>query len=576
MKLFHKLLLIALIWGVSSCELTDLDLQDNPNAVSPDQASVGDIFNRIQLDFKDFYNANWRFGGTLARMVHTTAGFTYQDFFSPSDFNFIWTEAYARIFPDIDALLAIAAERGLDVHAGIAKILKAYVLVTLVDTFGDVPLTEAGQGSENFGPKDDPGQDVYAAAEAMLDDAIAQLSNTVAAPPTNDIYYGGDVAKWITLAKTMKLKMAVTTRRVDSKAKDKINALIAEGDLIDEASEDFEFKYGTNRTNPNSRHPFYNEHYESSDGGYMSNYFMWLMRAEKVDDDGNFVIDPRIRFYFYRQVRDAAAQNVNVYSCIHSDLPDPAMKPQHYIDVDPNLPYCIVLPGDGYYGRDHLNGSGIPPDGPIRTVHGLYPGGGKFDDNSFGNVQNQGTDGGLGAGINPIILSSFVDFWRAEAAITLGTNDDPRALLESGVRKSIDKVFSFKSLVSADMAREITDPITGEVRTVEELFVPSDSTVNAYVDFVLNRYDNASSDEERLDVVMKEFLIALWGNGIEAYNNYRRTGMPLKIQPCIDPACGEFARSAFYPAVHVDFNQNATQKSITDPVWWDPGDLNLY
>jgi len=580
MKMLNKLsifLLIALAWGISSCDQTKLtSLLDNPNTVTPDNASINDLYNKIQIDFDNFMTSNggFTFPATMARERHTTAGFTYNDFFGPSDFNFTWRVAYSGIFPDVQLVIDLAAEKGLDVHAGTVKIIKAYVMLTLVDIFGNVPFSEAGQGTDVISPVDDPGDQVYAAAGALLDEAIAQLSGTTAAPPRTDIFYGGDVSKWITLAKTMKLKIALTTRLVNSKAKDEINAVVSGGDLIDEASEDFQFQYSTNRVNPDARSPHYAEHYESDDGGYMANYFMWLLQGEKLDADENPVKDPRIRFYFYRQVSDALNQDLNTYSCIFSDLPDQSMKPQHYIDIDPRMPYCALE--DGYSGRDHLNGSGIPPDGPIRTVWGLYPAGGKFDDNSFSGVQNSGTDGGLGAGIDPLLLSSFVDFMRAEAALTLGTNDDPRAMLESGINASMAKVFSFKSLVAGDLARVLTDPVTGEQRTVEESFVPSDSTVQAYVDFVLNEYDNAANDDEKLNIIMKEYLIALWGNGIEAYNNYRRTGKPDKIQPTLEPASGAFARSAFLPAVHVDFNANATQKAVTDKVFWDDGSATVY
>ena len=104
------------------------------------------------------------------------------------------------------------------------------------------------------------------------------------------------------------------------------------------------------------------------------------------------------------------------------------------------MPYCIASI-NGYFGRDHGNAAGIPPDGPVRAVYGLYPAGGNFDDNSFDFTQNAGTDGALGEGIAPIMLSSWVDFMRAE--IALASSGDARALLESGMKKSMDKVFSF-------------------------------------------------------------------------------------------------------------------------------------
>ena len=77
--------------------------------------------------------------------------------------------------------------------------------------------------------------------------------------------------------------------------------------------------------------------------------------------------------------------------------------------------------------------------------------------------------------------------------------------------------------------------------------IPSDSIITDYVTAVLDRYDAAS---DKLDVVMKEYYIASFGNGIEAYNLYRRTGKPNNMAPLIDPgaaATASFPRTMPYP-----------------------------
>ena len=571
MKYLSRILAVCLFVGLSSCDNTELDLLDDPNQISPDRASVNDLYNNIQLTFRNTYQGMQGTSGALSRMYNLGGNFIYEATIAPATLSGLWFNAYSNLFPDIDALDAIAAERGFDVHSGTAKIMKAYVLMGLVDLMGNVPLSQAGQGTDVISPAADPGDQVYAAAVSLLDEAIAQLSGTSAPAPAVDQYYDGDVTKWITFAKTLKLRAAVTTRLVDGSAGSTINSLVAEGDLIDEASEDFQFTYGNQRTNPNSRHPLYTNHYEIGDGDYLSNYYMWLLRVDKEDENGAAVIDPRIRFYFYRKVEKADEQDQTTYSCHFSILPDPAATPAHYTAVDPRMPYCIVLPGEGYSGRDHLNGEGIPPDGPIRTSYGLYPAGGMLDINEYLDTRQQGTTGGLGQGIWPIMLSSFVDFMRAEAALTAGTSDDARALLESGIRKSIDKVVGFKSLIPSTLSKTVT--IRGVDFPVEETFVPNQEDIDAYVNFVLAQYD-ASSD--KLDVVMKEYYIALWGNGLEAYNMWRRTGKPANMQPGIEPNVGEFVRSFFLPDVHVNRNANATQKALTDQVFWDNGSTTLY
>ena len=242
----------------------------------------------------------------------------------------------------------------------------------------------------------------------MLDEAIAGLAAATTANPSNDIFYAGNKARWATLAKTLKLRLYSNTRLVDSSAGSKMAAIINAGDIIDTPAEDFQFRYGTERNNPNSRHPFYNDDYEADDGGYMSNYYMWLLTAEKG------IVDPRTRFYFYRQRSffSPATIDPNDWDCVLTKTPFDPIPPgqfDHYLSIDPNLPFCV---GDvnGFYGRDHGNGQGIPPDGPLRTEYGVYPAGGSFDNNSFTFTQTNGTLGALGAGISPIWLYSFTAF----------------------------------------------------------------------------------------------------------------------------------------------------------------------
>ncbi len=572
MKNFHHLILLIAGLSIMACD-TNLDLQENPNAVTPDKTDINDLYNNIQLEFGSTYlNAEFA-AGQMSRMYHM-GSFTYESAVSPNTLNNLWFDAYADLFPDIALLNTLAEEKGLDIHAGSAKIMKAYVLMAMVDNMGDVPLFEIGQGTDIISPKSTPAAEIYANVDQLLTEAITLLEGTNSARPTIDNFYNGDPAKWATLAKTLQLRAAVTTRLINpSEAATTINALVAAGDLMDTEAEDFAVKLSANRNNPDSRHWMYRNHYETADGQYLSNYYMWMLRADKMDTNGFPIADPRIRYYFYRKVDDSNNQDPTVYSCHFSTLPtNPDGRPAHFDLVDERLPYCTAFP-DGYYGRDHGNGTGTPPDGPIRTSFGLYPGGGQFDDNSFTDTRRSGTTGGKGEGIYPIMLASFVDFLRAEAAITIGTNDDARALLESGIRKSITKVKSFESKVQATLDRRLY--IRSDEPLVRELFVPTEEDIDDYVNYVLAKYDAGNADE-KLDVVMKEYYIALWGNGLEAYNMYRRTGKPANMAPTLEPAGGNFVRSFFLPSVHVNRNGNVSQKELTDLVFWDDGSAEVY
>ena len=572
MNFFKKIALAMIALSMFACE--DLDeLLVNPNGVDPSQADAQSLYNSVQINFLNtaYSQTVYQFAGGLARIEGETGGFTYQASHGPTEFSAYWEDVYAELLPDAEAYLNIAEPLGLNAEVASVKIMQAYTYMTLADLFGDVPLSQAGQGeadNPNLTPTADAGAEVYNTAIALLDEAIGLLdgagdfgSNAI------DNFYGGSASGWATLAQTLKVRAAVATRLVGGAGG--AGTITGAGDLIVANGQNFEFPYGTNRANPNNRHPFYNNFYENNDGPYMSNWYMWLMAESKG------FTDPRTRYYFFRQETDVfpgvTTDNPNVFDCIFTAVPDPDFLPEHYEAVSEDMPYCLGSYDQGYFGRDHMNGSGIPPDGNIRTVAGLYPGGGKFDNGSDnGDIQNAGTDGALGGGIAPLWQASWTHFILAEAALTMGTGGDARQLLEDGINLSMNRVRSFEGLVDGSRILS-TVPV---IVTVEDTFEP-DSAFTQYTEFVMDEYDDADSDDARLAIVAREYLIALWGNGIEGYNLYRRTCLPADIQPAIDPNPGPFIRSALYPAVHVNLNQNITQKgSFTEPVFWDTNDAS--
>lgn len=561
---------------ISMAACADLEeILVNPNGVDASQADAVSLYNSVQLNFRNIANSQtmYRFAGGLARMNGEIGGFTYQASHGPTEFDGFWNDCYADLFPDADAFIALAEPIGLNAEAASAKIMKAYTFMILVDLFGDVPFTQAGQGNSEvqiLNPSDDPGADVYAGAVALLDEAIAQLDGAGAfGSAAFDNFFGGDATQWTKFANTLKLRAAVTTRLVNGAGGvGTINSIVTGGDFIAANGDNFEWQYGNNRANPDNRHPFYPNVYEANDGQYMANWYMWLLAESKGFPD------PRTRYYFYRQETDivgAYEANPNAFDCIFTMTPDPEFLPDHYEAVSEDMPYCLGSYTKGYFGRDHFNGSGIPPDGNLRTVYGLYPGGGKFDDETTNDIsQNNGVDGAQGEGIAPIWQASFTHFILAEAVLTMGADGDARELLKAGIELSQSRVRSFESLVDGGEVIATTPTIV----TVADQF-PADSTFVEYVDFVLAEYDAAGSDDDRLGVVAREYLIALYGNGIEGYNLYRRTCLPANIQPAIDPNPGGFIRSALYPSVHVNLNQNVQQKnSFTDPVFWDTNDAS--
>jgi len=528
--------LLGLVLG--SCEIFNLDLTADPDEVALEDANPDYALNAMQVDFKNFLNnddpANWngvnKFGMEVVRMMNPWGG-TYENAYNPQDFDDTWAEAYEGLLMDAHTFLPIYEESEWWFHAGITKILQAYTLATLVDFFGDVPYSESFDAT-NFNPATDDDEAIYDLALAKLDEAIEDLGKEALATPSNDLFYDGNPEAWITLAKTLKLKMYLNLRLVDaSGAASMINNLISEGDLISEMSQDWYFSYSTTTDNPDSRHPYFTYNYLNGGNDYMANYFMWTMYDEKN------VVDPRMRYYFYRQVLESS-EDFQELPCFGIDRPD------HYPDY---MPFCTLL--DGYWGRDHLDDSGIPPDTRKRTLWGVYPAGGEFDSDI--GLPGGAASGMQGAGAEVIMLDSYVKFMLAEAALTLGTTGDPKQLLLDAVQANIDHVMAF----SEEMA-------------VQE-FIPTQEDIDAYLAEVGALYDDASSDEERLEVIVKEYYIGLFGNGVESYNLVKRTTMPFDLQPALLASPGNFPRTFNYPATCVNLNASIDQKPHTVQVFWD-------
>lgn len=489
----------------SGCETIDTDLTEDPSNQGPDDAPLDFLFNNTQLAFGNFFQNTQFIVSQGVRMELMGTSPIYANHYSPTSFDGIWTTAYASFLNDAQLVKQIAGEindgeiTGNDYIAA-TQIMEAYIIVTLADIFGDIPYTEALQGSGNFNPNRDDDEEIYSIAFDLLDNSISLIEQEGSVAITNDLFYGANMDQWKKLANTLKLKLAVQSRLNNDNSASIANAVIASGEYINSTNDDFQFDYSQINEAPDSRHPLFVSQYNGVAGIYMALPYIEIMEG-----------DPRYNYYFYEQ-------SGSVFARQHGD-----------------------------------DGPPVASDFNNITVHGLYPVGGKYNDGTTGATNaNMGAEG-AGAGI--ILTSSFSQFMIAETQLMMNGNvGAARTALEQGVRNSIDKVMNFQS-----------SAIPGGADT------PSAQDVNDYVNNVLAAFDAPGNNENKLDVIITEYYKALWGNGIEAYNNYRRTSYPSNLPPSVGPS-GSFVYSMFYPDVHVVNNTNAEQKeSVAQKVWWAEG-----
>ncbi|MGY6744764.1 MAG: SusD/RagB family nutrient-binding outer membrane lipoprotein [Cecembia sp.] len=534
----YSLFIALSLLVVSACDLDELLV--DPNVVTPDTADPNLLLNNVQLGFAGHFSGTSFYGERLTRIMSQPNNL-YEQAYVPVNFNGIWTGSYSGLLNDIKLIEQLGEERNLQRHLGMARFFKAYILVNLVDWFGDVPFSEALDPS-NFHPNYDSGASIYAAALSILDQAAGNFTAATAPGAPQDLYYNGNWARWIKAINTMKLKIHMNLRLIDQAGSTSaINALIATNDFIG-AGDDFVFRYGTNFTDPAAQHPRYSQYNNRGGGDYQSTWFMWHLTEAKGFDD------PRVRYYLYRQ-RTQITTDPDELRCISE------IAPAHYLAG--GWPFCT--PNDrGYWGRDHLNAEGIPPDGPLRTMWGVYPIGGRFD-NDAGATVAPGQGGG-GAGIQPILMHWFVDFMLAEFALEVQGN---AALagerMEQGIRKNMAYV------------REFGESMDGGAVSGWQSRAAFNADVDDYVGYVNGVYAAAASNDRRLNVIAREYWLALFGNGNEAYNLYRRTnGKPDNMQPGLLESFGTFPRTLLYPNNHMVTNVNAVQKSgLGVTTFWD-------
>ncbi|MEQ9299711.1 MAG: SusD/RagB family nutrient-binding outer membrane lipoprotein [Cyclobacteriaceae bacterium] len=570
LDILKQSLALVLVTVISSCSGDWLDVNDNPNSpIEPDlellipsvQIATAHVM-ADRLDAVGVLGQNME-GGVSQYTLGSDAGINlaYEDFFVDALVN------AERVIKD-----APLNDPPLTTHSGIAKLLKAYVFHVMVDLWGTVPFDESLQGAEGpDAPMWEDGAVVYPKIIALIDEAIAEL-NLGGVSPQSDILYGGSAAQWIKFANTLKLKMALNLDDA-SIAQAAINAGVMESN-----ADDADFEFGTGLA-PENRHRMHQLHYT---GGvktfYMSDVLMFKMYKGYGEEGQTDAVDPRMRYYFYRQlpsvdgngnlIAEPFAAAVATGKVVPDDFPCFGYAARHTNPASWTAVNCAYgYVGDGYTGRDHGDASGTPNDGGSRTTFGIYPIGGLFDDNQGKTVQQSDLSRG---GIYPIFTNAMAKFMQAEAALRLNVGGlDARKLLEEGVRASIEDVMSFG--VSASNFEASLAPSAGDIET--------------YVSAVLAKYDAASTNnaagvaDSQLDVVMDQWYIANFGNNTESFTSLRRTKLPF-VRPA-NNATGRmsiipsntYPRRLPFPPSELATNPNAPDPDqvvwFQTPIFWD-------
>ncbi len=525
----YKLLPLVGLFLIVGCD-NFLDINDDPN--NPTTANLNTILPYTQAtlvgslgfgtagmsDILGVYNHH-----TVIRDNHDDYDIQADDF----SLTETWDNLYTIVLPDLNAIIARREES--PVYSGIAKLMKAYMFTAIVDLWGDMPYTEAGDPVLFKFPHFDDDRAIYTAMFSLVDDGLSDLQAGGIGPEDDDLIYGGDIESWERFGNSLKLNMYNKVRLTDLYNADSVSALLNRP-LIETVSDGFALDYNTSIV-PENRNPAFVREYAQGGGVYwISPYFYLMMKGEQACQNTLLagIQDPRIPYYFYNQT--AVGE-------------DPVL-PVSYRDGEFISIWFGSLNRDPFEGFDQTF---------YQTLVGLYPVGGPYDDGA--GLPQDGTLGLKGASAQRLLTAAAIEYVKAELALTMNTGGDARSLLVNAIRKSFDEVNAVADAADAPLI--------------------TSADITAYTNEVLVLYDGGDQSK-KLEIIMTQKWIQEFGNGLESWNDIRRTGYPQVCDPAQD--LNEFSQQTNpYPVVlpyyigDLTNNGNAPEQhdQYSAKVFWD-------
>ena len=191
-------------------------LTSTPTAFGPMEQAIFADYQRAQNLSADGYSGYLQpgiaFGGDQNNLTYVM-----NDGWNSTGFN----DQYNQVMSPVYAMATTTPLKTAHPEAwAVALIIEVEAMDRVTDRFGPIPYTKVGT-SLTTAPYDDQ-QTVYNTFFKQLDTAVANLKAYIAAPATvnylgsNDYIYGGDYSKWLKLANSLRLRLAMRIVKVDA------------------------------------------------------------------------------------------------------------------------------------------------------------------------------------------------------------------------------------------------------------------------------------------------------------------------------------------------------------------------
>ena len=205
-----------------------------------------------------------------------------------------WSVMYKDVLKDLDQATKtinnttyLPAEETLKPNKlAIIEILKIYTYANLVETFGNVPYTEA-LDINNLLPKYDDGLTIYKDLISRLTDVVNSLDTSLGSFGSSDRIYEGNTAQWVKFGNSLKLRMGILLSDVDPAFAESTVTSAISGGVIMSRSDNAEFQYLGSAPNTN---PIYANLVLSGRHDFVA--------AKTIVDMLTNLNDPRLSLYF--------------------------------------------------------------------------------------------------------------------------------------------------------------------------------------------------------------------------------------------------------------------------------------
>lgn len=294
------IIIVSMVIGVFLNSCKDLeDMNFNPN--EPAVVTTPNILSGAQKKMLDYIYDNWFSGrqALLYAQYWAQVNYTEEDRYQIREsvnnnyFNQLYTVAgNFKVIEDMNTNEATKAAAAIfgdnNNQIAVAKILKVWLIQLMADTWGGIPYSEAFKlDQEQFYPKYDDLDDLYAALMAELNEAIELIDPSKTAFSTGDLIYDGDASLWKKFGNSLKCRLAVRLSKVDSNWKTYISEAVTSG-VFESNNEQAVFQYSL--ASPNECY-FYRGYYvEMRNDFSIAKPFVNLLKG--VNDELNEVVNP--------------------------------------------------------------------------------------------------------------------------------------------------------------------------------------------------------------------------------------------------------------------------------------------